>query len=255
MEKMKIAFVGSGNVATHLAMAFYGKGHHIRHIIGRNLDNAQQLAGRVGAMAGCDLALLDDGLDLVVIAVSDRSVADVAAQLPGIRAIVAHTAGSVPMEVLSRFANHGVFYPFQTFSKEKEVDMAQVPFLIEAGNDATARRLKTLAGQLGPTVMDGTSAQRMQLHIAAVFACNFANHLYVEAHRLLTDNGLPFELLYPLIDETSAKVKQMLPRAAQTGPAVRHDADVVEKHLSVLADRPATQELYRLLSRCIGQWE
>jgi predicted short-subunit dehydrogenase-like oxidoreductase (DUF2520 family) len=139
----------------------------------------------------------------------------------------------------------------QTFSKRREVDFSEVPFFVEADGEETLQELKELAGRLSPNVREATSEQRRSLHLAAVFACNFTNHMYALCDRLLQKHGLPFEVMLPLIDETARKVHELKPHEAQTGPAVRYDENVIGKHLSLLADDPECQELYEKISKSI----
>jgi predicted short-subunit dehydrogenase-like oxidoreductase (DUF2520 family) len=167
-------------------------------------------------------------------------------------ALLVHTAGSMPMDVWKGHAyRYGVLYPMQTFSKERKVDFASVSFFVEANGEADLALLKTMAGALSPKVYEATSAQRTSLHMAAVFACNFANHMYTLSARLLEKNGLPFDAMLPLIDETARKVHELHPKAAQTGPAVRGDENVMGKHLEMLADEPEIREIYRKISDSI----
>ena len=148
---------------------------------------------------------------------------------------------------------HGVLYPMQTFSKAREVDFTSVSFFVEANHQADKEALKELAGALSPKVYEATSAQRTYLHMAAVFACNFANHMYTLSARLLEKNGLPFDAMLPLIDETARKVHGLHPHEAQTGPAIRGDENVMGKHLAMLADDPEVKEIYRIISNSIQE--
>lgn len=253
MDTQRISIVGSGNVATHLAVSLHKAGHQIVQIISRRQQNAQQLASVVGAAALDDVSLTTPEVDIIIVSVSDQAIPQTATQLPNTSALVVHTAGSVAMDVFSRFVNYGVLYPFQTFSKQKAVDMGKVPFLLEANSEENLSRLKSLAQSLSPLTLVANSEQRTQLHIAAVLACNFVNHLYTLSHKLLDQSQLPFELLFPLIDETTQKIKNMPPLQAQTGPAVRGDSEVLKKHLAMLAGDANVQAIYELMSRSIGE--
>ena len=139
----------------------------------------------------------------------------------------------------------------QTFSKQRAVDFATVPFFVEAGGEAELNMLKELAGKLSPMVYEATSVQRKYLHIAAVFACNFANHMYALSARILEKHHIPFEVMLSLIDETAKKVHELSPAKAQTGPAIRYDENVINRHLDLLADVPDMQELYEKISKSI----
>lgn len=167
-------------------------------------------------------------------------------------ALLVHTAGSIPMDVWEgKTSRYGVFYPMQTFSKQQEVNFREVPFFIEAAQKEDAERLKAIASVLSDNVFEADSLQRGNLHLAAVFACNFANHMYVLAADLLKKYDLPFEVLLPLIDETARKVHELPPLEAQTGPAVRYDENVIDRQLDMLSDEPAVKEIYRVLSEHI----
>ena len=240
MDTQRISIVGSGNVATHLAVSLHKAGHQIVQIISRRQQNAQQLASVVGAAALDDVSLTTPEVDIIIVSVSDQAIPQTATQLPNTSALVVHTAGSVAMDVFSRFVNYGVLYPFQTFSKQKAVDMGKVPFLLEANSEENLSRLKSLAQSLSPLTL-------------AVLACNFVNHLYTLSHKLLDQSQLPFELLFPLIDETTQKIKNMPPLQAQTGPAVRGDSEVLKKHLAMLAGDANVQAVYELMSRSIRE--
>ena len=251
---MELVFIGAGRLATQLALALHEQGGHaIAAVCSRTIDSATALAGRVGATATDDIAALPRKADAVVIAVKDDALPLVAAQVAalGPECPVFHTAGSIPADALSAVGRHGVIYPMQTFSKERRTDFTRVPFFIEASDDealATARRIaESLSNSV--TVLD--SGRRRQLHLAAVFASNFANHCYTLAADILEDCGLDFSAMLPLIEETAAKVGTMHPRDAQTGPAVRYDEEVMKRQMQMLADKPMTCQIYELMSRSI----
>ena len=164
-------------------------------------------------------------------------------------ALFVHTAGSMPMAVWQGLAlRHGVFYPMQTFSKGRSVDFDSVSFFVEANNQIDTETLKSLAKTLSPKVYEATSEQRMYLHMAAVFACNFTNHMYALSAHMLKKHGLPFESMLPLIDETARKVHELQPLEAQTGPAVRRDVNVMNKHLEMLVEEPKIRNIYKIIS-------
>ena len=247
MNPLNIVLIGAGNVASHLGPALHAAGHRIAHVYSHTLANAEALANTVSATASNSLDQLPNTADLYLIAVKDDALPAVAAQLSLGNQLVAHTSGTKPLSVLEGVSsNIGVFYPLQTFSKAKTVDLSSVPFLIEG-----SETLETLARQLSNTVQRINSGQRKQLHVAAVFACNFTNHLYAIADALLAENNLSLDLLRPLIKETAEKIEQATPRDMQTGPAIRHDQNVLQEHASLLAQHPEWQQLYQLLSSSI----
>ncbi|HMI00910.1 MAG TPA: DUF2520 domain-containing protein [Pedobacter sp.] len=248
---MKVTFIGSGNVATHMALALKTAGAHIDQIWSRNIEHAAALATLVGARPVSALSEVDTNAGLLVIAVKDDAIAEVCKALKGVRALVVHTSGATDLHVLSSFENYGVLYPLQTFSKSRPIDFVKVPLFIEAGNGEALNKLKSIASKLSPLIYEATSDQRKILHLSAVFACNFVNHLYALGNQLLEDNGLDFEMLRPLILETAEKVRHDLPLNVQTGPAVRDDQQTILKHMELLEGKPHLQEIYQALSKSI----
>ena len=248
---MDIVIIGSGNVATHLAKALYAAKHSIRQIYSRNVDNAKVLADVVEAEPVCAVQQIDTGADLYFISVKDDVIPELVSHMPDVNGIVVHTAGSVSMTVLSRFKNHGVFYPFQTFTKETEVDFSAIPVLVESNSESNTTTLLNTGKQLSNKVMKAGSEQRRDLHIAAVYACNFVNYMYHLADDVLKKSNLSFELLHPLILETATKVQKASPAKAQTGPAARKDYQVIEKHLETLKADAELHDVYNMLTNNI----
>lgn len=247
---MKVILLGSGRVATQLGQALQKAGEQIVQVYSPTEAHASALANKLNSAAISDLSLLDQHADLYIISVKDDAIASLAEQLNLAGQLVVHTSGSTAMDVLN-LANIGVFYPLQTFSFEKEVDFKEVPIAIESNNPESLILLRNLAQRLSSKVIELDSKQRMTLHVAAVFACNFSNHLFALAQQLLASQQLDFELIRPLIAETAAKVQEHLPSAVQTGPAIRKDDKTIQKHLDLLKDQPQLQEIYRLLSQSI----
>lgn len=250
---MKISFIGSGNVATQLALALYEKEVFISQIISSSLENAEILAEKVNAQATNDISLFDaQNTDILLIAATDNNILSIATALtPQTNVIVAHTSGSVEMNVLIHHEKHGVFYPFISMQKTIPARFSDAPFLIEANEESTGNTLKKLARLLSNQVLDADSQQRQNLHLAAVFANNFVNSQLAIAEDILTKNQLPFSLLRPLIADYFGKLENHLPHELQTGPAIRHDSTVIEKHLHLLRDLPEYQTIYRLLTENI----
>lgn len=249
---MKIALIGSGNVATHLAQALKTAGLDLTQIWSRRLENAEQLAKKTGARWISSLEELDNDIELVIVAVKDDAVASIVDQLAAFNGTVVHTSGAVSMEVFqSKVAHYGVLYPLQTFSLKKEVDFSTIPICIEASDAKTLLSIRQLAEQLSKNVTEVDSARRSILHLAAVFACNFPNHLYALAADLLRQYELDFDLIRPLILETAVKVQQALPAEVQTGPAVRNDELTLQRHEALLANDPHLVDIYKLLSDSI----
>lgn len=244
-----IAIVGSGNVATHLALAL-DKVAEVRQVCSPTAGHALALASKlVGCQAITDLATIDPTIDFCIISVKDDAVRDVARALPVISGIVCHTSGSAPMTTLEGHGRVGVFYPLQTFSKDAEVNVAEAPFFIEASDDATLDQLMALARLISSKVAKADSRQRAILHLAAVFACNFANNLWAISAEILGVHGIELDVMRPLLQATLDKAMAIPPALAQTGPAARRDQAIMQKHLSMLS--PEHAEIYRLLSQSI----
>lgn len=249
---MKIIMLGSGNVATHLGKAFVDAGHTVLQVWSRDLANAKRLADTLSAQAVDQIDQLNVSADLYVLSVVDDAIIPVLEKLIAIKRPVVHTSGSTPMQVIAPYAQaYGVFYPLQTFSKEIPLKLNNTPILIEASDERTMNALKELASSISTKVQVCNSEQRITLHIAGVFACNFTNHLYAIAQQLLKDNQLDFELIRPLILETVQKVQTNLPSQVQTGPAVREDQLTLERHFEQLAKQPDLLRIYMLLSKNI----
>lgn len=249
---MKIVFLGAGNVATHLAWAFKEKGHEIVQIYSRTELSAQELALQLDTDFCTSPALLKE-VDMYIYALSDNALQSVIQQVKITSGIHVHTAGSVNMNIFgNKFQNYGVLYPLQTFSKAKEVDFGEVPIFVEGNNDSSSDKLFSLANNLTNKAFKANSNQRIQLHIAAVFACNFSNYFYTLASDILENQALPFDILKPLILETAIKIQTLQPLDAQTGPARRHDTTTMERHLEMIAD-PQIKKIYSELSNLISE--
>ena len=250
---MDIVFVGAGRLATNLAMALHAKGHRITAVYSRTMASARMLAEAVDARATDDLAALPLEADAFVIAMKDAVLADVVAQLHQQRAsqIFLHTAGSMPLSVFGSHCHGGVVYPMQTFSKERLVDFAPIHVFIEGCDAQTLQVARQVASAVSSHVIELSSEERRHLHLAAVFACNFANHCYALSAEILERHGLPFSAMLPLIDETARKVSVMTPREAQTGPAVRYDRNVMAAQEQLLAGEPEMQQIYEMMSKSI----
>lgn len=249
---MRLVLLGSGNVATHLARGLRSC-CDIVQIYSRTLSHAERLAREVGCrLATDDLKMLVRDADVYVVSVIDDALADVLSQVPDNGALWLHTSGTMPLTALSVCRTRcGVLYPMQSFSRTIDVDWKQVHAFVEGNTPESMEQAAELARMLTPYVTPCDSHQRAVLHVAAVFSCNFANHLWAVADELLQENGLSFDAMMPLIENTVAKLRQLSPRESQTGPAVRGDQEVMNKHLEMLQGKP--REIYGLLSSSIGE--
>ena len=248
---MKIVFIGAGNLATRLSLAMQRVGMQIGQVYSHTEASARQLATRLGCPWTNDLSALQEDGDLYVFSLKDTVLSDVISKVKPNNGMWVHTAGSMPMSVFEGYAQRfGVLYPLQTFSKGRNVNFDVIPIFLEANTDKNADYLKNIASALSENVRFMSSEKRRSLHLAAVFACNFTNHIYTLSYKLLENESIPADVLLPLIDETVSKIHSMPPAAAQTGPAIWYDENVINKHLAMLDD-PDMQAIYRLLSQSI----
>ena len=251
---MNIVFIGAGRLATNLAVALHRSGHQIVQVFSRTIESAQQLAERVGSVPVNRMEEVAAEADAYIIAVSDAALPQVISLLTQGRnqQVFFHTAGSMPIGLFEGKAErYGVIYPMQTFSKERLVDFSEVSVFIEATDSATLQIAHNIAHSVSSHVYELSSEDRKQLHLAAVFACNFCNHCFALSAELLQKHGLPFSVMYPLINETVSKAMTIPPVQAQTGPAVRGDENVMQKQQQLLADQPLMRDIYRLMSQSI----
>jgi predicted short-subunit dehydrogenase-like oxidoreductase (DUF2520 family) len=248
----KIILIGAGNVATQLGIALYKAGHSILQVYSPSNKSATALAVKIKAQPITDLKKLTTTASIYIIAIKDDAIATIAKQLKFKDQLLVHTSGTVEMAVLKNSSkNYGVFYPLQTFSKSKPVDFTSIPICIEANSKSTTDTLKRFAKSISGNVQEINSSQRKILHVGAVFACNFSNHMYAIAASLLSKHQLSFDLLKPLIIETADKIKQNDPHLMQTGPAIRNDKKTMAAHLKLLAADKELKIIYKLMSNHI----
>mgnify|MGYP003606839334 FL=1 len=252
-----VVIIGAGNLATQLALALTEKGIQVKQVFSRKLESASALAEKVNAAFTNDLSQLLPEADLYIVAVKDSAIQEVLENLHIKNdQLIVHTAGSVPMSILDGFSNnYGVFYPLQTFSKNRKIDFSTIPICIEASHPSTFLALEKLAGRLSSSVNQINSDERKNLHLSAVFVNNFVNHLYAIGADILHEKRLDFGLLKPLILETAQKVQELHPSAAQTGPAKRYDQSIIAAQLKMLHDKPEYQKIYSFVTESIFQFQ
>lgn len=245
---IRVSIIGSGNLAQHLIVAFSKT---------TDIELVQVFARKDAAVAHLTspdkiYTNFNDiiAADLFIIAITDDAISEVSAVIPFSNQLVVHTSGSVSIEAIDNKNRQGVFYTLQTFSKSKEVDFKTIPICIETKNEKDFQILEKVAKSISNTVYKINSEQRKALHIAAVFVCNFVNHLYQIGNDICIENDLPFEILKPLIQETANKVLTLSPNQAQTGPAKRIDIQTINAHLSFLSDENQ-KEIYKMLTKSI----
>ena len=244
---MQIIIIGSGNVAYHLAKAFKESGVEVAQIFGRNKPELSKISEKLSIPFSTE-TIAD--ADLYLISVSDTSISEVSTLIKKENVLVAHTSGSVSREALNGSYRKSVFYPLQTFSKSKNLDYSKIPFFIDAENENDEEILKNLASKISKNVMLANDEKRKYIHLTAVFACNFVNHLYARAKEISDSQGIPFDYFLPLIDETTQKIHELEPKLAQTGPAIRNDEKVLKLHESLLTDEEKLK-IYKTLNESI----
>ncbi len=261
MKWQHIVIIGSGNLAEALAHAVVQKGMSLT-IAARNVAKARLIADhchRCGEdeseVQVCELVAIPANADLYILAVSDRAIGEVAHSLPLVAgSILLHTSGATPIEALPTHLRRGVLYPLQTFTAGREVDFSQIPLFIEGCDAECEELIRDFASTVSRHVAHADSEQRRRLHLAAVFACNFANHMFSIGEHIAHTAGFGFELLIPLICQTTKNATNSpSPRNIQTGPAVRGDVASQQRHLELLADDERLSEIYKLISENI--WE
>ena len=248
----RIMIMGAGNVATHLSKVLSDKGYIITQIYSRTLERAKDLAKYYNAAYTDNIDEVNTDSDLYILVIKDDAIGLVAdkLRLPG--KMVVHTSGSVPMQALSPVSNKiGIIYPLQTFSKDRPAHWLHVPICLEANDKEVYRELENLARHISSSVHAISSEQRKWLHLAAVFAANFGNHMLHLAKNILDEKNLPYTWLEPLMQETVSKAFDMGPAASQTGPARRNDENTMITHQGMLANDPVAMDVYKVLSESI----
>lgn len=245
---IKVVLLGYGNVGFHLYEVFSKAADiDVVQIYNHRFPSIDHLQNKVRVTDKLkDLA----EADVYIIAVSDDRVSSLSNKIPESNKLVVHSSGSVPMHDLDKKHRRGVFYPLQTFSKEREVNFKEIPLCLETDDKADFKILEKLAAAIGSRSFKISTKQRQSLHLSAVFVNNFTNHLYRVGHELCEANNVPFDILKPLIRETAAKIENMTPYEAQTGPAKRDDQKTIKKQLAVL-EKNSHKEIYRLMTESI----
>jgi predicted short-subunit dehydrogenase-like oxidoreductase (DUF2520 family) len=249
---LNFCFIGAGNLATHLSKAFQKKGFNILQIYSRTKKSAKELADILSVKYTTSVNEINENADIYFVTIHDSAVAEVLSQINFNNKLVVHCSGSLPLAAIENFTeNTGVFYPLQTFSKNREVDFDEIPVFIESNSLKNKETLLHIANSISKSVSEINSEKRKLLHISAVFACNFVNHFYTLAAEILKSNDIPFNVLKPLILETALKVQELEPEKAQTGPAVRFDENIINAHLQALNNFDEYRQLYTLVSKSI----
>lgn len=252
---MKVTLIGAGNLATQLGKSLKKAGIIISQVYSRTEDSARTLGELLEAEWLTDIKALRDEADIYIFSVKDSVLCELISEVCKGRGdkLFLHTAGSMSMSCFEGKAlRYGVFYPMQTFSKTKDVDFERIPVFIEGNSIETEDVIRSLANKLTQHVIRLSSADRKYLHLAAVWACNFTNYCYTVASDILDEHGISFDVMLPLINETTEKIQKISPKEAQTGPAVRGDRNVMSKQLELMNGKEDLQELYKMLSKGIN---
>ena len=245
---LKVTVIGSGNVAQHLIRVFSNSPEI--EMVQAYARTPQSLLHLLPENKITDSFNTLEEADIYIISVTDDAISEVASALPFSGRLVVHTSGSVSQNSLDSKNKRGVFYPLQTFSKNKEVDFKKVPLCLESEHAEDYIILEKLANVIADNVYSVDSIQRQSLHVAAVFVSNFVNHMYKLGNDICQNHNLSFNILKPLITETAAKVQLLPPAEAQTGPAKRNDQTTIQKHIDFLEDENM-KEIYHILSKSI----
>jgi predicted short-subunit dehydrogenase-like oxidoreductase (DUF2520 family) len=248
----KIVMIGSGNVAGYLAGALFGSGHIIDMVYSRTPENAQKLAEKVNAGWTDKIEEIDSDAGIWIFALTDTATVDKVENTGFRKALLLHTAGSLPANIFSGHASdYGVLYPLQTFSKNQDPRFNDFPLCIESNTAWGLARVKKLAEGISSMVREVNSEERLWLHAGAVFACNFTNHMYSLTSDILARTSIPFEIFHPLMFETARKAAEINPQEAQTGPAQRNDMIIIKKHMDLLSFSPEIKNIYYQLTESI----
>lgn len=245
---ISVVILGSGNVASQLIKAFLKIDTvNLKQVYTRNQEDINTLKDSINTTN--DISLLKQA-DVTIIAVSDDAISSISSHIKN--SFVVHTSGSVDMKSLNNIGRKGVFYPLQSFSKKKKIDFKNIPICLESETNEDLLKLEELVSLLQSKSYILSSHQRKKIHVAAVFANNFSNHMYTIANEICEKYNIPFDILHPLIEETSNKIKNLTPEKAQTGPAKRNDAETIENHLNLLSEKQ--QEIYLKITQSIQEY-
>ena len=255
MYQKNISFAGAGKVAESLCRELFHAGFKIDKIVSQAESSGKFLADTCNA-EWSDNLIFPDSTGVIIVAVPDHRLKNVLSDIicsPG--ALVAHTAGSMGLDIFPEHISHkGIFYPLQTFSKSRKVSFTGLPFLLESSDDESSVILNTLVESVSGKAYFVDTDHRRLLHLAAVFVCNFTNHMLTVGKDVVFKAGFPFEILTPLINETISKAFDSGPENSQTGPAVRHDQNTIEKHLKLLSYSPELQRMYSDMTQAIIEY-
>jgi predicted short-subunit dehydrogenase-like oxidoreductase (DUF2520 family) len=259
---MNVSIIGSGNLATHLALALENAGVIIDAIYSRNVAHAQLLCSKLySTLIKDDLDFSDSPSQIFIICVSDKAIATLCSELKlPTHSFLYHTAGSVPIAIIEqnyRFGldGYGVLYPLMSFSKNVKINFQDIPFCLEYNSEHSKTVLLSLTNVFSKKVFWINSSQREALHIAAVFANNFTNHLLGLSKEICEEEKIDFQILKPIVSETIKKAFEARhPAEVQTGPALRRDQETIDAHMEYLSEDDDLSKVYATLTESIIDW-
>ena len=246
----KITLIGTGNVATNLSLELQKKGYEIVEIWSKTEESSIILANKLNCNIISNLEELSE-TDLIIVSVKDKYIKEIISKISDKKTNIVHTSGSVNLSVFTENKNHAVFYPLQSFNKNIDVNFSDLPICIESNNKKLEGKLMEIANSISQSVHLINSEQREKLHIAAVFACNFTNHMLSISNKIMDDNSMDFNILKPLIEHTIKKANQNTPKKMQTGPAIRKEYNIIERHLNILEENDDLQIIYSKITNHI----
>lgn len=253
IDSKNITFIGSGNLATNLALAFEKAGHRVNEVYSKKTENATLLADKLkDCKPILSLDLSKSASTIFIIAVSDSAISEVSDKLivPG-SSLVLHTSGTTNLDVLSKHFKTGIFYPLQTFNKHSIIEFDDIPILLESNEKTVELELEKLAKSISKSVQFVNSEDRKTIHLAAVFASNFTNRMLKASEEILGKKNIPLDILNPLVKRSIENSFSTSPDQALTGPAKRKDLETVNQHLEILNENPKLKEIYQAISNQI----
>lgn len=248
---MQVVIIGTGNAATVFGRLINSKGHKVVQVFGRNIMKAEALAAQLHCTAVADIKSLTRNADIYLVAVADKAVAELAAQLDVNDHLVLHTTAALSKHVLREITkSYGVLYPLQSLRKEMDLD-TPIPLLVDGNTGEVTKSIEQFAATLSGKVLRADDETRVKMHVAAVFSCNFVNYMYLQSARFCEQEQLDFSLLQPLIEETALRLRNFSPAEVFTGPAVRGDMATINRHLSLLEAYPELYKMYQSITNKI----
>ena len=249
---MRVVIVGAGNVATVFGRLMAATGHEIIQVVSSTIASAHSLAIELGCSFSDNLETLDHTADIYIVAITDSALQQIQGSIFLGDKLIVHTAGSVSKQVLSNISTQfGVLYPLQSLRKEQIGGLSPIPLLIDANNQSALATIEKFAFSLSPVVYKVEDEQRFCLHLAAVIVNNFTNHLYTLTAEYCNREGVDFNMLQPIIEETALRLKAQLPGDVQTGPAIRDDRSTLERHMLALSNHPELKIIYQTFTESL----